>query len=214
DLIFSPDGKLLAAAGYEYKVWLWDLEKGNVARTFPGISAAFSPDGKHLAVAEVGAGARLYETATGKEMRQFKGHRSGIKHLLFTPDGQGLVTASFGRGEGSLGGRVEEWDRQVYWLWDVATGKVRRQFGGESHLWGPTLSPDGRTLSASGLLWELASGKARAALKGHGDMIFATDFTPDGKFLASASGDGTIRLWRLPAARHAHTFPRHPGSRL
>src|SRR5262249_47733479 len=111
DLIFSPDGKLLAAAGYEYKVWLWDLEKGNVARTFPGIAAAFPADGKPGAGAEGGGGARLYETATGKEVRQFKGHLSGIKHLLFTPDGQTLVTASFGRREGSLGGRVKEWDR-------------------------------------------------------------------------------------------------------
>src|SRR5262249_34321872 len=51
DLIFSPDGKLLAAAGYENKVWLWDLKKGEPVRTFPGMCAAFSPDGNHVVVA-------------------------------------------------------------------------------------------------------------------------------------------------------------------
>jgi RNA polymerase sigma factor (sigma-70 family) len=215
-LIFSPDGKWLVAAGYEDKVWLWDLAKGEPARTFPGNRAALSPDGKHLVTADWGGVARLYEIGTGKEVRQFKGHLSGITYLHFTPDGQTLVTASVGPPLGFRGGD-EKWDKQAIWVWDVATGKVRLQFGGESRPGGLALSPDGRTLSASGLnekvvhLWELATGKERAALHGHGDMLFATAFTPDGMFLASGSMDQTVRLWRLPGGKHAHTFAGHRG---
>jgi RNA polymerase sigma factor (sigma-70 family) len=217
-LMFSPDGKLLAAAGYENKVWLWDLAKGEgeSARTFPGMCAAFSPDGKHVVTAGWGTVATLYETGTGKEVRQFKGHISGITYLRFTPDGQTLVTASVGapigfRGEG------ENWDKQTIWLWDVATSKVRLRFGGERHPSGLALSPDGRTVSATGLfenivhLWEVATGKERASLHGHGDTLFATAFTPDGTFLASGSMDKTIRLWRMPGGKHAHTFEGHRG---
>src|SRR5205823_3661860 len=69
-LTFSPDGKSLVAAGYEDKVWLWDLEKGEPVRTFPGIRAALSPDGKQLVTGGWGAVARLYETGTGREVRQ------------------------------------------------------------------------------------------------------------------------------------------------
>jgi dipeptidyl aminopeptidase/acylaminoacyl peptidase len=215
-LIFSPDGKMLAAVGYENKVWLWDLAKGEPARTFPGAFAALSPDGKHMVTADWGGAARLYDLGTGKEIRQFEGHLSGITGLHFTPDGQTLVTAGTGS---PIGLRVEgeAWDKQVIWLWDVATGKVRLRFGGERRPSGLAISPDGRTLSATGLmekvvhLWELATGKERATLHGHGDMIFAAAFSPDGKFLASGSMDNTIRLWQLPGGKHAHTFEGHRG---
>jgi RNA polymerase sigma factor (sigma-70 family) len=213
-LMFSSDGRFLVAAGYEDKVWLWDLEKGEPARTFPGTRAALSPDGKHLVTTDGGGVARLYEIAAGKEVRQFKGHRSGIRYLHFTPDGQTLVTASV-RPLGGLGGGGEQGDRESIWLWDVATGKVRLRFGGARYPSGLTVSPDGRTLSAAGTnvvqLWELASGKERAALHGHGGMIWAAAFTPDGKFLASGSEDRTVRLWRLPGGKHAHTFTGHRG---
>src|SRR5262249_31079167 len=85
------------------------------------------------------------------------------------------------------------------------------KFGGEYRLRGLAVSPDGRTVSATGQLWELATGKPRAALQGHGDMIFATAFTPNGRFLASGSGDKTIRLWQLPGGKHGHTFAGHRG---
>jgi hypothetical protein len=178
--------------------------------------AAISPDGKHIATAGWTGVANLYEIATGKEVRQFKGHRSGIIYLQFTPDGQSLVTATTGPPR-SMRMEGEQGDRQTIWLWDVVTGKVRRRFGGERQPGGLALSPDGSTLSATGLmenvvhLWELATGKERATLHGHGETIFATAFTPDGKFLGSGSEDKTVRLWRLPGGRHAHTFTGHRG---
>jgi RNA polymerase sigma factor (sigma-70 family) len=214
ELTFSPDGKLLAATGYENHVWLWDLDNGASTQKLPGLCAAFSPDGKHLATAGTPI-ARLYETATGKEVRAFTGHVSTIFGLAFTPDAQTLITAS----QGALPGFREEgatWDKDTIWMWDVATGRVRRHFGGEHRAMGLAISSDGRTASATGLtqvvhLWELATGQERAALSGHGDMIYATAFTPDGKLLASASGDGTIRLWQMPGGKHVHTFTGHRG---
>jgi RNA polymerase sigma factor (sigma-70 family) len=215
-LSFSADGKLLAAAGYEDKVLLWDVARGEPVRSFPGVFAALAPDGKHLVTADWSGAASFYEVGTGKEIRQFKGHVSGINHLQLTPDGQTLVTASVGRPLG-FQGQGEVWDKQTIWLWDVATGKVRLRFGGDFPFNILAIAPDGRTLSTARMmdkvvhLWELATGKERATLHGHDEMIYGTAFSPDGKILASGSMDNTVRLWQLPGGKHAHTFKGHRG---
>jgi eukaryotic-like serine/threonine-protein kinase len=50
-------------------------------------------------------------------------------------------------------------------------------------------------------LWEVATGKNTATLKGHTQNVRCVAFSPDGKTLASGSADGTIRLWDFPAAK-------------
>jgi WD40 repeat protein len=79
-------------------------------------------------------------------------------------------------------------------------------------------SPDGRTLATSGRrrqehrqdpepagrvirLWEIATGRERRVLRGHLDQVHALALFPDGRTLASASGDSTILVWDLTARR-------------
>src|SRR5262249_31158920 len=50
-------------------------------------------------------------------------------------------------------------------------------------------------------LWDTATGGLRLSLTGHADFVTSVSFSPDGRTLATGSGDKTVRLWDLPTAQ-------------
>src|SRR5262249_28180619 len=78
------------------------------------------------------------------------------------------------------------------------------------------LSPNGAWLAAAGApsnavrVWETASGKELADLRGHALCVQSTVFSRDGKRLFTADAD-EVRVWTLPQGKLLGRIPAHPN---
>ncbi|CDJ57716.1 WD-40 repeat protein, putative [Eimeria maxima] len=55
----------------------------------------------------------------------------------------------------------------------------------------------GGGIDGSVYIWDMKAQQQRAALQGHQDRITELTFSENGYYLATASADGTVRLWDL-----------------
>jgi hypothetical protein len=126
-----------------------------------------------------------------------------VTAVAFNPDGKLLASGSYG---------------QVT-VWDLRTGKPARVL---TNVLGAVndvrFSPDGTRLAVAGgqpsakgdlRIYRVTDWKLLAVLRGHEDVVFSISWRPDGKRLASASFDKTIRIWDVDAAKVEQTFTGH-----
>jgi WD40 repeat protein len=208
-LAFSPDGKTLATGGGDARARLWDVASGKRLAQARGGGGrkhvAFAPDGKSLLVAGFSGELAQWRPDLTAKLQDLgeSDERRDVEFAAFLPDGKTVC---------SVEGRGVREETQELRFWDAATGRPLRSLRLPTSTPGPgacALSPDGRTFAyiADGYpdkviqLWDTASGKRLAELRGHTDYVSVLAFAPDGRTLASGSWDTTILVWDLALAR-------------
>jgi WD40 repeat protein len=129
-------------------------------------------------------------------------HRDWVRSVAYDADGRRLATA------GGL-------DRKVR-LWDAATGRKLASLGEHRGcVRDVAFRPDGRWLAVADeetvCLWDLETRQV-SVLRGHTDPVARLVFSPDGRSLASASADGTVRLWDVTGRQEIRCLSGHKES--
>jgi len=203
-LSFAPGGKTLAWAGEDPGVTRWSVRGHKVAaRLLPAagsrariLSLAHSPDGKLLAVGDAAGNLSLWDLTTGAELATPR-HGAAVHALAFSPDGRTLAS-------GDRAGLVRF----------MGPGRTPDQPAAHLSAGGAVLAlaftPDGRDLALAGADKEVrfvqsvgapATDRSAPPLRGHLGAIHDLAISADGKLLATASRDNTIRIWDLEARR-------------
>jgi tRNA A-37 threonylcarbamoyl transferase component Bud32 len=203
----SPVAEILAAAGTDGAVRIWDLAARTRTLTLRSdvhrrsghegavVALAFSPDGTLVASGHVDGAVRIWQLGSGEELPVRLRHDASVGALAFSPDGGRLIT-----------GGVDA----VLKVWDVVaarSGDARRELLRQpASVTSVAFARDGTLILTghSNRVVRVLDGltlRLVASLRGHEGAVSLLCPAPAGPSVATASPDRTVRLFDLETCR-------------
>ena len=200
---FSLDGTIIASGGADNVIRLWDAETHDALGELSGHtdwvrSVAFL-DNTRLISGSADGTVRLWDTQSGASSVLGR-HQDAVWGVAASPDERWLVS-------GGADQRVMLWDttgdqglshsfaEQVEAVSSIAVhGDLLASANG---------NPSGTGADNSILLWDIPSGSQRATLEGHQLAVTSISLSADGRRLASASADQSVRIWDVETGQAA-----------
>ncbi len=200
DAEFSPDGAILATAGYDRNIHLWDLATGKLLRSMTSHNGAvydlaFSPDGTVLASASGDGTCKIWLVATGERLDTLNQPEAEQYRVAFTPEGKHIVAAG-------ADNRIRLW-RFVSKTAPKLNPLLQTKFGHEDDIVDLAVSPDGKQLVTTSSdrslkLWSLPALETIKDFGPQSDLLAVLAFAGKGEILFASRLDGSQE--RLPLA--------------
>lgn len=208
DAEFSPDGSILATAGYDRDIHLWDFATGKLLRSMTAHNGAvydlaFSPDGTVIASASGDGTCKIWQVATGERLDTLNQPEAEQFRVAFTPDSQHIVAAG-------ADNRIRLW-RFVSKTAPQLNPLLQTRFGHEDAIVDLAVSPDGKQLVTTSAdrslkLWSLPAVEIVKDFGPQSDVLAVLAFAGKNDALFASRLDGSQeRLALTGIAAPAHT---------
>jgi len=209
---FSPDGKKIVSGGDDASVRIWDVATGNLLLNLKGHdrivwAVRFSPDGSKIASSSFDYSFKIWNVDDGKLIWNNKDHTETVVDIAFSNNGKLLASTS---------------DDKTIRIWNIEEHKLIRTMHVAEHVQAVAFSPDDKRLLTGGRdkpvigeflqnifgdskynpgissrLWDIESGVLLQTFSRHNNDVMDLAYSHDGKWIASASADHTVELWRI-----------------
>lgn len=204
---WSPDGRWIAAGGYDNAAFLWsaaDWAAPPRRLDHPSRigSLRFSGDSARLVTACDDGAVRVWKIDVGVVEHEFSLGETRIPQIDVDPRSLRIAATGYGG---------------VLYVIDAARGSVERWSAPSGRtLRAVRFSADGRRLYSSGddrviREWDADTGKQIATMTGHKQQVYCIDITSDGLIAAAGDAGGVIRLWNVADGRPLATLEGHNG---
>jgi WD40 repeat protein len=194
EVVFSPNGELLATAGQDKTARLWEIKTGKEIVRLPhqGMKAllasrtiAFSSDSKHFLSSGDEMGALLYDLVSDKTVARLR-HKKVVEEVAFSSRTQRAATAAWD-------GFVRVWDlggRELFRLphkWTTYLAPFSVEFSPMEDL----IATASAGFPGTARIWSLATGQEVRRTGSHGGLTFinAVAYSDDGRYLVTLAGD-------------------------
>jgi WD40 repeat protein len=188
---------LLASAGRDGKVKLWDARRGKElagqhGHTHRITGMVFSPDGNTLVTGCMAGRINFWDVPALTLRHTLEPRLGPVRGLAISPDGKTLAVNAGPDKGGSVA------------LFDVGERRLSLTLPGRTQArCGVAFSPNGKLLACADtthkvLLWDVQTTAPRY-LRGHARPVTCVAFSPDSQTIAAGADDGWVRMWDLPA---------------
>jgi U4/U6 small nuclear ribonucleoprotein PRP4 len=210
---FSPNGQMLATAGWSGAVKLWNMPSCELRSTLIGHTdrvgdvhfhpqATLSQDPQSLNLVTSGAEGviHLWNLVSDRPMATLYGHEARVCRTQFHPSGRFIGSASY---DGT------------WRLWDAEKcTELLQQEGHARQVFCQSFQDDGALVATGGKdhlarVWDLRTGRSVMAMEGHVGDVVALDWSPNGHIIASGSADHSVKVWDVRKLRPIYTIPAH-----